>query len=285
MTASLPATLAEHMIEEGRMACNSIDAQSPPSPTKDPRGSADHLPRRWLLGTILPSYGRAPKRPQDNAPTSVYRYYDSLGILLYIGITRTGVVRNVQHNRAAEWWPLVARQEVEHLPSRVAASLREKSLIQQYRPPFNVQHNPDHDVVRAAYLDLATAADPMERLRDTLRRLNRTLPVTGFSIGTDRYLRTNPEHFVIARMLELPASGLVSSTRGVRATNVETVGPCALIQIIGRYATHAASGAITVRMTSQKPERITLKSVSLVFDAPKRGREFGFPAKRTRRPS
>jgi hypothetical protein len=66
---SQPLPLSPPMIEGGRMAANLI-TQSPPSPTKDPRGPADHLTRRWLLGTILPAYGPASKRPRDTGPAN-----------------------------------------------------------------------------------------------------------------------------------------------------------------------------------------------------------------------
>ncbi len=84
-------------------------------------------------------------------PTSVYRYYDGAGVLLYVGITSTGMIRNRQHNADKEWWPLVKSQRVEHYPSRPRASVRERLLIRKYRPPFNKQHNPDHIAVAAAY--------------------------------------------------------------------------------------------------------------------------------------
>ena len=91
------------------------------------------------------------------SPTSVYRYYDSIGVLIYVGITKQGMGRNAQHNGKAEWWPFVARQEVDHYPTRPAALAREKQLIQHHRPPFNKQHNPVHTEMREAYLAYARA--------------------------------------------------------------------------------------------------------------------------------
>lgn len=85
-------------------------------------------------------------------PTSVYRYYDKAGVLLYVGITSRRTVRQSEHNADKEWWPYVARQEVEHFPNRDAAAAQERALIRKFRPPFNVQHNPGHAEIRVLYM-------------------------------------------------------------------------------------------------------------------------------------
>ena len=87
-------------------------------------------------------------------PTSVYLYYDRLGVLLYVGITKRGSRRQQEHNERAEWWPFVAKQEIEHYDTRDVATARETMLIRERRPPFNQQQNPDHPKLRAAYLTL-----------------------------------------------------------------------------------------------------------------------------------
>lgn len=95
-------------------------------------------------------------RPTDTkpetAPTSVYRYYDKSGVLLYVGITSRRTRRQLEHNSDKEWWPFVARQEVDHYPNRVEAEVQERGLIRRYRPPFNKQHNPEHAEMRELYL-------------------------------------------------------------------------------------------------------------------------------------
>jgi len=87
-------------------------------------------------------------------PTSVYKYFDKAGILLYVGITRTGVQRQHQHNQSKEWWKFVSRQLVEHFRSRSLAHEREVALIQRFNPPFNKQHNRQHAAARRFYLDM-----------------------------------------------------------------------------------------------------------------------------------
>lgn len=83
--------------------------------------------------------------------TSVYRYYDAHGVLLYVGITSRGMTRQHEHNQAQPWWTHVVRQEVDHHPTRLLAGAAEKRLIREHRPPYNVQHNPDHRALRAQY--------------------------------------------------------------------------------------------------------------------------------------
>lgn len=97
--------------------------------------------------------GRA-RHSNSDRPHSVYKYYDDHKILIYVGITCTGIARNRQHNASKEWWPFVSEQVVEHCDSREEAHACEVDLIQRFRPPFNIQHNPDHDDLRTAYLEL-----------------------------------------------------------------------------------------------------------------------------------
>lgn len=138
-------------------------------------------------------------------PTSVYRYYDRHGVLIYVGITNQGIGRNRQHNDAAEWWPFVVRQEVEHLPSRPAAMAREKQLIRQHRPPFNRQHNLDHDDFRLAYLRWASVeAGADESPRDQITRLNRRMPLDLVEHTATRIvLRSRFEHRPLASLVRL----------------------------------------------------------------------------------
>jgi len=105
----------------------------------------------------VPSDDDLRARLPDAVPATVYRFYDRGGTLLYVGVTGAGRARGETHSRTAEWWTFVARQEVEHVPNRVAALRREQELIRQFRPPFNTAHNPDSARLRAAYLAYAGA--------------------------------------------------------------------------------------------------------------------------------
>ena len=93
-------------------------------------------------------------------PTSVYLYFDKLGVLLYVGITKRGITRQDEHT-LKEWWPFVAKQEIEHYDSREVAAARETMLIKERRPPFNKQQNRDHARLREAYLTLFSERTPL----------------------------------------------------------------------------------------------------------------------------
>lgn len=94
-------------------------------------------------------------------PTSLYRYYDRDGVLLYVGITGRGALRNGEHF-SKPWWRHVRRQEVEHFPSRAAALAAESAAIREHQPPFNVQHNSAHADARRAYEAHAAVTESSE---------------------------------------------------------------------------------------------------------------------------
>lgn len=73
------------------------------------------------------------------APTSVYLYYDAADRLLYVGVTGRGHQRAREHARSKAWWPLVARAEVQHYPTRERALDEERYLIAYHQPPHNTQ--------------------------------------------------------------------------------------------------------------------------------------------------
>lgn len=98
--------------------------------------------------------------------TSVYLYYDVRKVLLYVGITKQGPLRQIAHAHWAEWWPFVASQEVEHFDTRADAMRREELLIKSRGPVFNVVHNTGYNDRRRAYFTLfATERLPGLRAR------------------------------------------------------------------------------------------------------------------------
>lgn len=74
-------------------------------------------------------------------PTHLYRYFDSEDRLLYVGVSASAIRRLLEHASGKAWAPLVARVDVQTLPSREAALAAEKIAIAKEQPKFNVQHN------------------------------------------------------------------------------------------------------------------------------------------------
>ena len=68
---------------------------------------------------------------------AVYRCFDDLGGLVYIGSTGDPAARYVEHASRSEWAGRVARVEVERFPTRAEALAAERAAILLERPPFN----------------------------------------------------------------------------------------------------------------------------------------------------
>lgn len=83
--------------------------------------------------------------------TSLYRFYDSNGRLLYVGITVRLPLRLRQHNDTKPWWTDVSDVTVEHFASRPEAARAEQEAIRLELPLFNIQHRP----VLSAFDELA----------------------------------------------------------------------------------------------------------------------------------
>ncbi|MFE9003161.1 hypothetical protein ACFYOY_13610 [Streptomyces sp. NPDC007875] len=78
----------------------------------------------------------------DHCRTALYRLYDEAGALLYIGISHQPEVRFEQHSKLKEWWPCVARREVEWFADRPAAAKAEADAVRAEDPEFNSVYSP-----------------------------------------------------------------------------------------------------------------------------------------------
>lgn len=74
--------------------------------------------------------------------TSLYRFYDDHGALLYIGISNRLGRRLHEHAKTKPWYPQIASATVVHYPTRRAAEQAEQSAIRNERPAHNITHNP-----------------------------------------------------------------------------------------------------------------------------------------------
>lgn len=71
-------------------------------------------------------------------PFTVYRQYDSDGVLLYVGCTDNLDRRTAEHRRNSPWWSQVGRIESELLPNHAAARAEEWRLIKTADPLYNI---------------------------------------------------------------------------------------------------------------------------------------------------
>jgi hypothetical protein len=136
-------------------------------------------------------------------PASLYRYFDRNGTLIYVGVTKRGIRRNLEHAFDKEWWPHVHHQKVTHFDTYAQALAAEKAAIQEYRPPFNVQHNPSHAGMRTAYLESSNFTPPDETAVEQRRKLQwNAIPLELAGENDREFLfRTLPEHFPLTSTL------------------------------------------------------------------------------------
>lgn len=73
----------------------------------------------------------------------LYRFFDSDDRLLYIGISLSAAKRAAEHRDSKQWWPDVARMNIEHLGAvpRSTAEHVEASAIRAERPLWNRTHS------------------------------------------------------------------------------------------------------------------------------------------------
>lgn len=72
--------------------------------------------------------------------TALYRHFDQLGRLLYVGISLDAVRRLGQHKQHAAWYSRITTICVEWYPTRAAAEAAEREGIRRERPKHNVAH-------------------------------------------------------------------------------------------------------------------------------------------------
>lgn len=82
----------------------------------------------------------------DNGPTTLYRFFDQAGALLYVGVAANPLARLNQHAIEKLWIDDVSTITLEHFDTRRAALDAEHAAIRIERPRHN-QHlneaNPD----------------------------------------------------------------------------------------------------------------------------------------------
>ncbi len=73
--------------------------------------------------------------------TTLYRFFNASGTLLYVGISEAGAMRWSSHRRGKGWWADVASVITEHYPDRPSAAEAEIAAIHTESPKYNIVHN------------------------------------------------------------------------------------------------------------------------------------------------
>lgn len=77
-----------------------------------------------------------------NQPHALYRFFDSEGQLLYVGLTMNPGARWKVHSREKSWWTDVRTVTLEWFPDREAVEVAERAAIATEGPLYNVSHQP-----------------------------------------------------------------------------------------------------------------------------------------------
>lgn len=77
----------------------------------------------------------------EASATTLYRFYDADGRLLYVGITEQGAMRWRAHRKDKDWWTDVVTTTTEHFATRAEAAAAEVAAIKSEGPLYNVAHN------------------------------------------------------------------------------------------------------------------------------------------------
>ena len=118
----------------------------------------------------------------------LYRYYDSDGYLLYVGISLSAVSRLSQHKASASWYELVSDIQIDNYPSREALEAAEKEVIRHEHPMFNKQHSVPIKIDREDLMRFSGKGFTKESV-DFLNKKYAREGHMSFSLGDDGALR------------------------------------------------------------------------------------------------
>ena len=101
---------------------------------------------------------RIAEAPLDEALTTLYRFYDKNGDLLYVGVScGFGARVRVHRSESDEWWSQVHTARFEHFLTRPLALEAERDAIRAEHPRYNIAGKPDK---REELFRMAAARNP-----------------------------------------------------------------------------------------------------------------------------
>lgn len=89
------------------------------------------------VGRLQP-HRRAPERVPAAATVALYRHFDAIGQLLYVGISNNAIARYMAHRRDSHWSLDIATITIEHYRTRAEAEAAEAIAIVEERPRHNI---------------------------------------------------------------------------------------------------------------------------------------------------
>jgi predicted GIY-YIG superfamily endonuclease len=92
---------------------------------------------RAMTEALVPEITVASPESEASAPAWLYRFYGTLGELLYVGITQNLGARFGQHARDAHWWSEVRNVTVEWHPDWASADAAETVACRSEKPRHN----------------------------------------------------------------------------------------------------------------------------------------------------
>lgn len=125
----------------------------------------------------------------------LYRFFDSQGTLLYVGISGNWMARLKSHAKTADFYSAVAGMTIERFPDRESVVAAELEAIESENPLFNRADNPNYRTWQTHFrelLDMATGKrKPDAQHAELIRRLLKPAELFD-NFGTGKWLA---EHF------------------------------------------------------------------------------------------
>lgn len=149
-------------------------------------------------------------------PHALYRFYDSAGGLLYVGITNDPGRRWRRHADDKPWWQHVTRIDIEQFDNRDAVLIAERDAIRNEQPKHNIMHNrptPNNPTRQVPQLDRLKPIQPGDWA--ALGLADGRCPV-GEVVATD-------STWIALRLKEWLMGGLTDEIIAVRWTEIERI--------------------------------------------------------------
>ena len=85
--------------------------------------------------------------PEKTTQTALYRHFNSVGRLLYVGISLDAVRRLMQHRQMKAWYTQIAKIELQWFDTRPEALRAERDAIKREHPLFNIAFSQDAELI------------------------------------------------------------------------------------------------------------------------------------------